>query len=120
AYWDGVLSPEEEAEFSRWIDSSPKNKALLDRVQDERVWLEKIHFRERNDLERGWHGIQKKMQKRPMLFVRLMRYAAMLVVVMLTGLIAFSVWDDGKGDDLKLGVQNETLLRKVDISTIWN
>ena len=53
AYWDGVLSPEEEAEFSRWIDSSPKNKALLDRVQDERVWLEKIHFRERNDLERG-------------------------------------------------------------------
>ena len=112
AYWDGVLSPEEEAEFSRWIDSSPKNKALLDRVQDERVWLEKIHFRERNDLERGWHGIQKKMQKRPMLFVRLMRYAAMLVVVMLTGLIAFSVWDDGKGDDLKLGVQNETLSAK--------
>ena len=112
AYWDGVLSPEEEAEFSRWIDSSPKNKALFDRVQDERVWLEKIHFRERNDLERGWHGIQKKMQKRPMLFVRLMRYAAMLVVVMLTGLIAFSVWDDGKGDDLKLGVQNETLSAK--------
>ena len=114
AYWDGVLSPEEEAEFyQRWIDSSPKNKALLDRVQDERVWLEKIHFRERNDLERGWHGIQKKMQKRPMLFVRLMRYAAMLVVVMLTGLIAFSVWDDGKGDDLKLGVQkNETLSAK--------
>ena len=96
----------------RWIDSSPKNKALLDRVQDERVWLEKIHFRERNDLERGWHGIQKKMEKRPMLFVRLMRYAAMLVVVMLTGLIAFSVWDDGKGDDLKLGVQNETLSAK--------
>ena len=47
-----------------------------------------------------------------MLFVRLMRYAAMLVVVMLTGLIAFSVWDDGKDDDLKLGVQNETLSAK--------
>lgn len=92
AYLDGMLSPEEEAEFLYWIDSSPKNKALLDRVQDERVWLEKIHFRERNDLERGWHGIQKKMQKRPMLFVRLMRYAAMLVVVVLGGMMIYEIW----------------------------
>ncbi|MFR1239790.1 MAG: FecR domain-containing protein, partial [Butyricimonas faecihominis] len=112
AYLDGVLSPEEEAEFSYWIDSSPKNKALLDRVRDGRVLLEKIRFRERSDLERGWHGIQKKMRKRPRLFVRLMRYAAVLVVVVLMGLIVFSVWDDGKGDDLKLSVQNETLSAK--------
>ena len=25
AYLDGMLSPEEEAEFLHWIDSSPKN-----------------------------------------------------------------------------------------------
>ena len=29
AYLDGMLSPEEEAEFLYWIDSSPKNKASL-------------------------------------------------------------------------------------------
>lgn len=52
AYLDGMLSPEEEAEFLYWIDSSPKNKALLERVRDERVLLEKIRFRERNDLEK--------------------------------------------------------------------
>ena len=34
AYLDGMLSPEEEAEFLYWIDSSPKNKALLERVRD--------------------------------------------------------------------------------------
>lgn len=85
AYLDGMLSPEEEAEFLHWIDSSPKNKALLERVRDERVLLEKIRFRERNDLEKGWDSIQKKIRKRPVLFVRLMRYAAMLVVVVLGG-----------------------------------
>ena len=42
AYLDGMLSPEEEAEFLHWIDSSPKNKALLERVRDERVLLEKF------------------------------------------------------------------------------
>ena len=63
AYLDGMLSPEEEAEFLYWIDSSPKNKALLERVRDERVLLEKIRFRERNDLEKGWDSIQKKIRK---------------------------------------------------------
>ena len=87
AYLDGMLSPEEEAEFLYWIDSSPKNKALLERVRDERVLLEKIRFRERNDLEKGWDSIQKKIRKRPMSFVRLMRYAAAIVVF-----VAFTVY----------------------------
>lgn len=39
---DGVLSPEEEVEFLRWMDSSPKNRSLLERVRDERVLLEKF------------------------------------------------------------------------------
>ena len=92
AYLDGMLSPEEEAEFLYWIDSSPKNKALLERVRDERVLLEKIRFRERNDLEKGWDSIQKKIRKRPVLFVRLMRYAAMLVVVVLGGMMIYEIW----------------------------
>ena len=92
AYLDGMLSPEEEAEFLHWIDSSPKNKALLERVRDERVLLEKIRFRERNDLEKGWDSIQKKIRKRPVLFVRLMRYAAMLVVVVLGGMMIYEIW----------------------------
>lgn len=84
---DGVLSPEEEVEFLRWMDSSPKNRSLLERVRDERVLLEKIRFRERNDLEKGWDSIQKKIRKRPMSFVRLMRYAAAIVVF-----VAFTVY----------------------------
>ena len=103
AYLDGVLSPEEEAEFLYWIDSSPKNKALLERVRDERVLLEKIRFRERNDLEKGWDSIQKKIRKRPMLFVRLMRYAAMLVVVVLGGMMVYEVWNGKDREKLAQG-----------------
>ncbi|OKZ15812.1 MAG: hypothetical protein BHV81_15270 [Butyricimonas synergistica] len=69
------------------MDSSPKNRSLLERVRDERVLLEKIRFRERNDLEKGWDSIQKKIRKRPMSFVRLMRYAAAIVVF-----VAFTVY----------------------------
>lgn len=53
AYLDGTLSLEEETEFRRWMESSPTDKALLERVRDERVLLEKIRFRERNDLKEG-------------------------------------------------------------------
>lgn len=100
AYLDGVLSPEEEAEFLRWMDSSPKNKALLDRVQDECILLKKIRFQEKNDLEKGWRRIQKKIRKRPILFIRLMRYAAILIVVVLGGVMVYEIGNNK--DDVKI------------------
>ena len=44
AYLDETLTPEEEAEFRRWLSASVANRVLLDRIRDERILLNKIRF----------------------------------------------------------------------------
>ena len=112
AYLDGTLSLEEETEFRRWMESSPTDKALLERVRDERVLLEKIRFRERNDLKEGWGEIQKKIRKRPVVRVHLMRYVAVLIVAMLTGATVINILRDRKSNEIESDIQNGTLVMK--------
>ena len=63
AYLDETMTPEEEVEFQRWLDTSVANRVLLDRIRDERILLNKIRFAERNDKGKGWDNIQKKIRK---------------------------------------------------------
>ena len=48
AYLDETLTPEEEAEFRRWLSASVANRVLLDRIRDERILLNKIRFSLKN------------------------------------------------------------------------
>lgn len=105
AYLDETLTPEEEAEFRRWLSASVANRVLLDRIRDERILLNKIRFAERNDKRKGWGNIQKKIRKRPNVFVRFMRYAAVLVAIVLVSVTVYQVVDYQKEDDDKLFVQ---------------
>ena len=89
AYLDETLTPEEEIEFQRWLDVSAANRVLLDRIRDERILLNKIRFAERNDKGKGWDNIQKKIRKSPGIFIRFMRYVAVLVTIMLIGVAVY-------------------------------
>ena len=75
------------------------------------VLLEKMCTWERNDLEKGWDSIQKKIRKRPVLFVRLMRYAAMLVVVVLGGMMIYEIWYGKDRERIEL-VRGESIPEK--------
>ena len=44
AYLDETMTPEEEVEFQRWLDTSVANRVLLDRIRDERILLNKIRY----------------------------------------------------------------------------
>lgn len=102
AYLDETLTPEEEAEFRRWLSASVANRVLLDRIRNERILLNKIHFAERNDKGKGWGNIQKKIRKRPNVFVRFMRYAAVWVAIVLIGVIVYQVVDYWNTDELSV------------------
>ena len=99
AYLDETMTPEEEVEFQRWLDTSVANRVLLDRIRDERILLNKIRFAERNDKGKGWDNIQKKIRKSPGIFIRFMRYVAVLVTIMLIGVAVYQVVDCRKEDD---------------------
>ena len=92
AYLDETLTPEEEAEFRRWLSASVANRVLLDRIRDERILLNKIRFSLKNNKGKGWGNIQKKIRKRPNVFVRFMRYAAVLVAIVLVSVTVYQEW----------------------------
>lgn len=112
AYLDETLTPEEEIEFQRWLDVSAANRVLLDRIRDERILLNKIRFAERNDKGKGWDNIQKKIRKSPGIFIRFMRYVAVLVTIMLIGVAVYQVVDYRKEDDNGLLVRKQPMSMK--------
>lgn len=112
AYLDETLTPEEEAEFRRWLSASVANRVLLDRIRDERILLNKIRFAERNDKGKGWDNIQKKIRKSPGIFIRFMRYVAVLVTIMLIGVAVYQVVDCRKEDDNGLLARKQPMSMK--------
>lgn len=103
AYLDGTLTSSEEVDFSHWVNASEANRMLLDRIQDKQILLNKMRFRERNNKERSWNNIQKKVRKRSFGFIR---YAAVLVAIVLIGVV-YRVVDYRKAG--KLLVQEQSL-----------
>lgn len=99
AYLDETLTPEEEVEFRQWLDASVSNRILLDRIRDERSLVDKIRFAERCDKEKGWCNIQKKIKKRPTIFIRFMRYVAVLIAIVVIGIAVYQVGDNPKEGD---------------------
>jgi len=112
AYLDETMTPEEEVEFQRWLDTSVANRVLLDRIRDERILLNKIRFAERNDKGKGWDNIQKKIRKSPGIFIRFMRYVAVLVTIMLIGVAVYQVVDCRKEDDSGLLAREQPMSMK--------
>ena len=112
AYLDETMAPEEEVEFQRWLDTSVANRVLLDRIRDERILLNKIRFAERNDKGKGWDNIQKKIRKSPGIFIRFMRYVAVLVTIMLIGVAVYQVVDCRKEDDNGLLARKQPMSMK--------
>ena len=112
AYLDETMTPEEEVEFQRWLDTSVANRVLLDRIRDERILLNKIRFAERNDKGKGWENIQKKIRKSPGIFIRFMRYVAVLVTIMLIGVAVYQVVDCRKEDDNGLLARKQPMSMK--------
>ena len=112
AYLDETMTPEEEVEFQRWLDASVANRVLLDRIRDERILLNKIRFAERNDKGKGWDNIQKKIRKSPGIFIRFMRYVAVLVTIMLIGVAVYQVVDCRKEDDNGLLARKQPMSMK--------
>ena len=112
AYLDETMTPEEEVEFQRWLDTSVANRVLLDRIRDERILLNKIRFAERNDKGKGWDNIQKKIRKSPGMFIRFMRYVAVLVTIMLIGVAVYQVVDCRKEDDNGLLARKQPMSMK--------
>ena len=112
AYLDETMTPEEEVEFQRWLDTSVANRVLLDRIRDERILLNKIRFAERNDKGKGWDNIQKKIRKSPGIFIRFMRYGAVLVTIMLIGVAVYQVVDCRKEDDNGLLARKQPMSMK--------
>ena len=85
---DGKLSPQEIRTLEKWAEQRPANKELLERVNDVRGLADRINFCARNDKEAGWKAIQQKL-RRPSLFVRSVRYAAVAVLVLAMGLSVY-------------------------------
>ena len=112
AYLDETMTPEEEVEFQRWLDTSVANRVLLDRIRDERILLNKIRFAERNDKGKGWDNIQKKIRKSPGIFIRFMRYVDVLVTIMLIGVAVYQVVDCRKEDDNGLLARKQPMSMK--------
>ena len=107
AYLDGRLTPEEESGFRQWLNASEANRVLLNRVQDERILAGKICFAKRNNKQKSWDNIQKKIRKRPSIFVHFMRYAAILAIAVLVGVAVYQMLDYQKEDSDKLFVQEQ-------------
>lgn len=107
AYLDGRLTPEEESGFRQWLNASEANRVLLNRIQDERILAGKIRFAERNNKQKSWDNIQKKIRKRPSIFVHFMRYAAILAIAVLVGVAVYQMLDYQKEDSDKLFVQEQ-------------
>ncbi|WP_099292167.1 FecR domain-containing protein [Butyricimonas sp. Marseille-P3923] len=85
AYLDGTLTPSGDKDFSRWLEESASNKELLRRLQDDRLLLSRLHFREKNDKEKGWQNVQRKIHGGRRRFWYAMRYAAVLTVIACAG-----------------------------------
>lgn len=98
AYLDEELNETELNEFRGWLDESPANRRLLERVQNERLLWEKINFCERNDLQKGWNDIQKKIHGKRFSVGRFLRYAVALVIIISLGGI---VYRNLNGTDVK-------------------
>jgi sigma factor regulatory protein, fecR/pupR family len=89
AYLDGKLTPSEENVLQHWLKESDSNRELLCRLRDERLLLNKLRFRERNNKEQGWINIQKKIHQGRRRLLVAVRYAAVVTVVLCMGIIFY-------------------------------
>ena len=105
AYLDGTLTSEEEAKFRQWLDISIANQVLLDRIRDKRILFNKMRFIENSDKKEGWNDIQRRIRKRPVVFIRFIRYVAMWIGVVGIGVAVYQVIDSQ--EEKKLLIRKE-------------
>ena len=85
AYLDNTLNEEEQAAFQRWLEASPANRELLERIRDNRLLWEKIDFCDRHDLGKEWEQLQRKLYPKRHRVSRYTRYAAVAAVLLTIG-----------------------------------
>lgn len=102
AYLDGRLTPVEEEMLQRWLEESSSNRELLCRLQDEQLLLNKLHFRERNNKEQGWINIQKRIHRGQRRLFVVVRYAAVIAVVLCIGIVFYLLRGGVERQDMNL------------------
>ncbi|MEG2277457.1 MAG: FecR domain-containing protein [Odoribacter sp.] len=80
-YLDGELSPEEDEELKKWLESSEENQAIFRRVQDKKILLEKLEFCRRTDSSSDWKMVRRGTRSffKRSLYSGWMRYAAVFI-----------------------------------------
>lgn len=85
-YLDGTLTPEEEKALRCWIDESPSHSELLYRIQDKSSLKKRFHFRKKENKEKSWKNIRKRIYQKPKRKTVLTRYAAILLIGLCLGI----------------------------------
>ncbi|MCR9011543.1 FecR family protein [Gabonibacter chumensis] len=85
-YLDGTLTPEEEKALRCWIDESPTHSELLYRIQDKSSLKKRFHFRKKENKEKSWKNIRKRIYQKPKRKTVLTRYAAILLIGLCLGI----------------------------------
>ena len=85
-YLDGTLTPEEEKALRCWIEESPTHSELLYRIQDKSSLQKRFHFRKKENKEKSWNTIRKRIYQKPKRKIVLTRYAAILLIGVCLGI----------------------------------
>lgn len=85
-YLDGTLIPEEEKALRCWIEESPTHSELLYRIQDKSSLQKRFHFRKKENKEKSWNTIRKRIYQKPKRKIVLTRYAAILLIGVCLGI----------------------------------
>lgn len=85
-YLDGTLTPEEEKALRCWIEESPAHSELLYRIQDKSSLQKRFHFRKKENKEKSWNTIRKRIYQKPKRKIVLTRYAAILLIGVCLGI----------------------------------
>lgn len=97
----GVSTPEEQKELNEWINSSPDNKRLFDKICNRENIEFKMRFFDRHPVENAWKGLHQRMSGKKRRFSGYWKIAASLVVpVLIAGSLLFLSDRNDKGKEM--------------------
>ncbi|WP_018338967.1 FecR family protein [Butyricimonas synergistica] len=99
AFLAGELAEEEERKLAEWRDRSDKNRRLYERVLDEENRKAKKERFASFDKDAGWEGYKRKLSRERRyinVWVRVARYAAVLLIPLCVVLYFWKEWNGDK------------------------
>lgn len=110
-YLSGQLTPEENARLEAWRRESAEHEALFQKLLSKERLAQYKEEKNRVDTEKGWHEVQRKVQRKRMrqLMVKLFARAAVLVLPLLAGLLLYQHGENTDKDHVVQMVDAEAI-----------